>query len=65
MQTLATLRHQLLTQAGFITKTGRLRTLKLATARQRREWITGLWDTTKTFEIPWPVKPIFSPVPTV
>lgn len=65
MQTLATLRQQLLTQAGFITKTGRLRTLKLATARQRREWITGLWDATKTFEIPWPVKPIFSPVQSV
>lgn len=63
MQTLSTLRQQLLAQAGFITKTGRHRTLKLATARQRREWITGLWDAAKNFELPWPIKPIFNPEP--
>jgi hypothetical protein len=37
MQTLTTLRQQLLSQAGFITKEGRHQTLKLATAKQRRK----------------------------
>lgn len=59
MQTLASLRQQLFAQAGFITKDGRKRTLKMATSMQRRAWISGLWDAAKSFEVPWPVKPIF------
>lgn len=64
MQTMASLRQQLFAQAGFITKNGRSRTLKMATAMQRREWVSGLWNATKSFELPWPVKPIFTPAPT-
>lgn len=63
MQTLASLRQQLFAQAGFITKDGRHRTLKMATTMQRREWVSGLWDASKSFELPWPVKPIFDPQP--
>lgn len=64
MQTLASLRQQLFAQAGFIVKDGNSRTLKLATAMQRREWVSGLWNAAKSFELPWPVKPLFEPVPT-
>lgn len=63
MQTLASLRQQLFAQAGFITKDGRHRTLQMATAMQRREWVSGLWNASKSFELPWPVKPIFDPLP--
>ncbi|NJS37270.1 MAG: IS1380 family transposase [Brachymonas sp.] len=64
MQTLASLRQQLFAQAGFITKEGKSRTLKLATAMQRREWVTGLWNASKSFELPVTVRPIFEPAPT-
>lgn len=63
MQTLASLRQQLFAQAGFITKDGRHRTLKMATAMQRRKWVSGLWDASKSFELPWPVKPILDTQP--
>ena len=39
--TLSTLRHQLFAQPGFITHEGRRPLLKLATAMQKREWISG------------------------
>lgn len=61
--TLASLRHQLFAQAGFIVKDGRKRILKLATATQRREWMTGLWNESRSFELPIPIKPIREPVP--
>lgn len=64
MQTLASLRQQLLAQADFITKDGKSRTLKLATAMQRREWVTGLWSASKSFELPVSVRPLFEPAPT-
>ena len=63
MQTLASLRQQLFAQARFITKNGKHKTLKMATAMQRREWVCGLWNAAKSFELPWPVKPIFEPRP--
>lgn len=63
MQTLASLRQQLFAQAGLITKDGRRHTLQMATAMQRREWVRGLWDAAKSFELPWPVKPVFAPQP--
>ncbi|MDM7321746.1 MAG: hypothetical protein P3W87_000330, partial [Gammaproteobacteria bacterium] len=63
-QTMASLRQQLFAQAGFITKNGRGRTLKMATAMQRREWVSGLWNAAKSFELPWPVKPISTTAPT-
>jgi hypothetical protein len=63
MQTLASLRQQLFAQAGFIIKAGRHRTLKMATAMQRRQWVSGLWNAAKSFELPWHVNPIFEPRP--
>lgn len=51
-QTLATLRHQLFAQPGFITHEGREPILKLATAMQKREWMTGLWNQAKQFDLP-------------
>lgn len=59
--TLASLRQQLFAQAGFITHEGRKTILKLATAMQRREWLTGLWDASKSFDKPVSVKRIFDP----
>lgn len=59
--TLASLRQQLFAQAGFIVKDGRKRILKLATATQRREWMTGLWDHAKSFDLPIPVRAIREP----
>ncbi len=50
--TLSTLRHQLFAQPAFITHEGRRPLLKLATAMHKREWITGLWDQSKHFDLP-------------
>ena len=50
--TLSTLRHQLFAQPGFITHEGRRPLLKLATAMQKREWISGLWDQSRQFDLP-------------
>ncbi|MDM7456514.1 MAG: transposase [Tepidimonas sp.] len=49
MQTMASLRQRLFAQAGFIPKNGRSRTLKMkmATAMQRHEWVSGLWNAAK------------------
>ena len=62
--TLSTLRHQLFAQPGFITHEGRRPLLKLATAMQKREWITGLWDQSKRFELPVPFASQFAPCDT-
>ncbi|NJM43100.1 MAG: IS1380 family transposase [Brachymonas sp.] len=59
--TLASLRQQLFAQAGFITHEGRKTILKLATAMQRRQWLSGLWDASKSFEKPITAKRIFDP----
>ena len=50
--TLSTLRLKLFAQPGFITHEGRRPLLKLATAMQKREWISGLWDQSKQFDLP-------------
>jgi len=50
--TLATLRHQIFAHPGFITHEGRRPLLKLAAAMQKREWISGLWDQSKQFDLP-------------
>lgn len=64
MHTMATLRQQLFAQAGFITHEGRRTILKLATAMQQRQWMSGLWDASKNFTSPIPMKPIYPPPPT-
>lgn len=57
--TLASLPQQLFAQAGFITHEGRKTVLKLATAMQRRQWLSGPWDASKSFEKPITIKRIF------
>ena len=57
-RSLATLRHQLFAQAGYITQENKSPTLKLATAKLRREWFTGLWDQAKSFDLPVKYPPI-------
>jgi hypothetical protein len=52
LHTLSTLRHQLFAQPAFITHEVRRPLLKLATTRQKREWISGLWGQSKQFERP-------------
>ena len=34
--------------------------LKLATAMQKREWISGLWDQSKQFDLPVHFEPQFT-----
>lgn len=58
-RTLATLRHQLFAQAGYITQKNKSPTLKLATAKLRREWFSGLWNQAKTFDLPVKYPPIY------
>ena len=62
--TLSTLRHQLFAQPGFITHEGRRPLLKLATAMQKREWISGLWEQSKLFDLPVPFASQFAPCDT-
>ncbi len=50
-RTLSTLRRQLFAQPAFITHEARRPLLKLATAMQKREWITGLWDQSQQFDL--------------
>lgn len=50
--TLAMLRYKLFAQAGYISREGRKRILKLATAVRKRQWISGLWTQSKRFDLP-------------
>lgn len=56
-QTLASLRHKLFAQAGYIINDGRKQILKLATAMQKRAWMKSLWETSQTFITPIPEPP--------
>jgi hypothetical protein len=60
--TLQTLRYKLFAQAGYITHEGRRPILKLAMAMSKREWMSGLWDKAKNFDLPVKFTPAFSPV---
>ena len=51
-QTLKTLRHKLFAIPGYITNSGRRRTLNLALALKRREWVNGLWERSSSFAKP-------------
>ena len=62
--TLSTLRHQLFAHPGVITYEGRRPLLKLATAMQKREWISGLWEQSKLFDLPVPFSSQFAPCDT-
>ena len=62
--TLSALRHQLFAQPGFIAHEGRRPLLKLATAMQKREWISALWEQSKLFDLPVPFSSQFAPCDT-
>lgn len=59
--TLKTLRYKLFAKAGYITHEGRKKIINLAVAMQQREWINGLWDQSKKFDLPVKFSPIFTP----
>jgi Transposase DDE domain group 1 len=59
--TLKTLRYKLFAKAGYLTHEGRKDILKLAVAMHQREWLTGVWDRSKTFELPVHFEPLFVP----
>jgi len=50
--TLKTLRYKLFAKAGYLTREGRKDILKLAVAMHQREWLSGVWDRAKTFDLP-------------
>lgn len=60
--TLKTLRYKLFAKASYITREGRKKIINLAVAMQQREWINGLWDKSKTFDLPIKFSPIFTPL---
>ena len=59
--TLQTLRFKLFAKAGYITTEGRKNILKLAVAMRHRECCEGLWNQSKTFDLPVKFSPVFSP----
>ncbi len=59
--TLQTLRYKLFAKAGYITTESRKPILNLALAMQQRAWMQGLWDASKSFDLPAKFTPIYSP----
>ena len=59
--TLQTLRYKLFAKAAYITTESRKPILNLALAMQQRAWMQGLWDASKTFDLPAKFTPIYSP----
>lgn len=57
--TLKTLRYKLFAKAGYIVTQGRKDILKLCVAMRQREWLEGLWDRSKTFDMPVRFAPVF------
>ena len=52
----------LFAKAGYLTHEGRKDILKLAVAMHHREWLSGVWDRSKTFALPVHFEPLFVPV---
>ena len=59
--TLQTLRYKLFAKAAYITTESRQPILNLALAMQQRTWMQGLWDASKTFDLPATFTPIYPP----
>ncbi len=59
--TLQTLRYKLFAKAAYITTESRKPILNLALAMQKRTWMQGLWDASKSFDLPARFTPIYSP----
>ena len=58
--TLQTLRYKLFAKAGYLTTDSRKPILNLALAMQQRSGLQGLWDASKTFDLPATFTPLFS-----
>ncbi|GAB4491155.1 MAG: hypothetical protein OHK006_24740 [Thermodesulfovibrionales bacterium] len=50
--TLKTMRYKLFAIGGYLIKEGNTRILKLSLAMKRREWFSGLWDKSRSFDLP-------------
>jgi Transposase DDE domain group 1 len=59
--TLQTLRYKLFAKPAYITTEGRKPILNMAIAMQQRAWMQGLWDASKSFDLPAVFKPLYSP----
>lgn len=59
--TLQTLRYKLFAKAAYITTESRKPILNLALAMRSRAWMQGLWDASKSFDLPARFTPIYSP----
>ena len=59
--TLQTLRYKLFAKAAYITTESRRPILNMAMAMQQRAWMQGLWDASKTFDLPAAFVPIYPP----
>lgn len=59
--TLQTLRYKLFAKPAYITTESRKPIINMAVAMQQRTWIRGLWDASKSFEIPAKFTPIYPP----
>ena len=47
-----TLRYQIFAIGGYIVKSGSQKVLKLSLSMKKREWFTGLWINSKSFNLP-------------
>ena len=59
--TLNTLRLKLFAKAGYIGTEGRKDVLRLAVAMRQRQWFEGVWDKSKSFDLPVTFSPVFTP----
>lgn len=59
--TLNTLRLKLFAKAGYIGIEGRKDVLKLAVAMRQRVWFEGVWNKSKSFDLPVTFTPVFAP----
>ena len=57
--TLQTLRYKLFAKPAYITTESRKPILHMALAMQQRAWMRGLWDASKTFNLPATFTPIY------
>ena len=59
--TLNTLRLKLFAKAGYMGVEGRKSVLKLAIAMRQRTWFEGIWNHSKSFDLPVCFSPAFTP----
>ena len=59
--TLQTLRYKLFAKPAYLTTESRKTILNLAMAMQQRTWMQGLWNASKSFDLPVTFSPVFTP----